>query len=237
MKFLDMFIEDCKYYDSKNVEIKTILKYAKLKEKTILDIGAGIGRLSFPLSKYAKEIIALDKDRRFLKYFQKYKKKNVKFVNKKAENYIKNGKKFDVIILAWPAFNLKFINLVKKAMHKGSLFIFITCSDHSDFETIVDKLKVVKKDYFNKDVNNKEKFINLLPKKFKLLIKKKIPTDYVYPNKNIAFRIIKNDMNLWFNAKLNKNVEKRLKQMIIRHKKGKKVRFGEIIWFYLLKLK
>lgn len=240
MRFLDVFIEDCKYYDSKNIEVKTILKYVELKGKTILDMGAGIGRLSFPLAKYAEEVIALDKDKRFNEYFKKHNRRNVKFVNEKAEKYLekkKFGKKFDVILLAWPTFNFKFIDMIKKSMREDSLFIFITCDNNSDFETIVDKLGVVKKGYFNKDISNKTEFIKILLKKFKLLVKKKISTEYVYPNKNIAFRVLKNDMKLFFNIKLNEKAEEKLRELIEKHKMGNKIRFGEKIWFYLLKTK
>jgi len=238
MKFLDMFIEDCKYYDPKNIEVKTILKYIKLKGKTVLDIGGGIGRLSFPLSKYAKEVIALDKDKRLREYFKKYKKKNVKFINKKAEKFLKRGEKFDVILLAWPTFSFKFIDLIKNTMNKDSRFIFITCDNNSDFETIVDRLKIVKKGYFDNDIKNKIKFMQLLPKKFKLLTKKKIPTEYLYPNKKMALKVLKNDMKLFFNIKLNKKAEERLNKLINKHKYNyNNIRFGETIWFYILKLK
>lgn len=234
MKYLDMFVEDCKYYDPKNIEIKTILKHVNLKGKNILDIGAGIGRLSFPLARYAKEVIALDKNRRFREYFRKYKRKNVKFVNKKAEEYLKKCKKFDIVLLAWPTFEFKFIDLIKEVMDKNSIFIFITCDNKSDFESFIYKLRVDVGDY-EKDIKNKIKFIKLLPKKFKLVSKKKLSTMYLYPNEKIAFRVLKNDLGLWFNVKLNKKQEKRLKGVIEKHKINGKIKFGEDIWFYLLK--
>jgi len=237
MKFLDMFTEDCKYYDPKNIEVKTILKYVKLKGKTILDIGAGIGRLSFPLAKYAKKVIALDKDKRVMEYFRKHKKKNVEFANQDAKHYLKKGMKFDVILLAWPTIHFKFIEICKKAMHENSILIFITCDNNSDFETIVDKLRVVKRNYFDKAIADKMKFLKLLPIKLKLLIKKKIPTEYLYPSKKTAFRVLKNDMEMWFNIKLDKPAERRLLDLIKKHKKGENIRFKEIIWFYILKLK
>jgi len=235
MKFLDIFIEDCRYYDPRNIELKTILKYVKLKGKTLLDVGTGVGRLSFPLSKYVKEIVSLDKDKRFLEYFRGKKRKNLSFINQNAEKYLKKDKKFDIILLAWPTINFKFIKLIKNVMHKNSLFIFITCNNNSDYETIVDKLNVVKKNYFEKDIKNKIKFIKELPRKFKLIIKKKFSTEYLYPDGKVAFRVIRNGLMLWFKIKLNKNAEEKLKKIIDKHKIGKKVKFKEKICFYILK--
>ncbi|MEK6835961.1 MAG: methyltransferase domain-containing protein, partial [Nanoarchaeota archaeon] len=230
-----IFIEDCRYYDQKNIETNTILKYVKVKGKTLLDIGCGIGRHSFPLAKYAEIVIALDKDKRFLEYFNKHKKRNVIFINKKAEKYLRKRKKFDIILLAWPTdFNSKFIRLIKKFMHENS--IFMTCNNSSDFESIIDKLNIIKKSY-NKDIKKKFMFINLLTKKFKLLMKKKIFTEYLYPNKQKAFRIIKNNLKLFSNIKLNKNQQEKLKDLINKHKIGKKIKFDEEVWFYLLTLK
>ncbi|MEK6834902.1 MAG: class I SAM-dependent methyltransferase [Nanoarchaeota archaeon] len=235
MKFLDVFIEDCRYYDPKNIELKTILKYVKLRGKTLLDVGTGIGRLSFPLSKYAKEIVSLDKDKRFLEYFRGKKRKNLSFINQNAEKYLKKDKKFDVILLAWPTINFKFIKLIKNVMHKNSLFIFITCDNNSDYEIIINKLDIIKKNYFGKDIKNKIKFIKEIPRRFRLIIKKKFSTEYLYPNEKIAFRVIKNGLMLWFKIKWNKNAEEKLKKIIDKHKIGKKVRFKERIYFYILK--
>lgn len=223
MKFLEMFIEDCKYYDLRNIEIKTILKNTNILGKTILDLGTGIGRLAFPLAKYAKKVVALDNDKRLREYFKKHKKRNLIFVNKKAENYLTKYNKFDIILLAWPTFNFKFVNLIKKVMHKNSKLIFITCDNNSDFETIVDKLEVVKKGQFDKDISNKIKFLKQLPKKFRLITKKELNTNYLYPNKKIAFRVIKNGIKMWFNIKLDKKTEDKLKTLIIEHKKREKL--------------
>jgi len=233
MNYLKSFIEDCKYYDKENKELNSIIKYANIKNKTILDIGTGIGRLSFPLSKYAKEVTALDSDKRLAPYFKKHKKGNVKFINQKAENFLKQNKNFDIILLAWPTFNFKFINSIKKTMNKNSLFIFITFDNNSDYETIINNLEPKKS--FDKEVKNKKKFLSLLNKNFKIILKKKINTKYIYLDKNIAFKVIKNSMKLWFNIKFNKEKENILKEIIKEHKKDNKVIFGEKIWFYIMK--
>ena len=239
MKFLDMFIDDCKYYDIKNAEIKAVLKYAKLKGKTMLDIGAGIGRLSFPLSKYAKEAIALDKDKRFREYFERHKKKNVVFINQRAESYLRKGKKFDVIIWAWPEFSnfdFKVISLIEKSMGKKSIFILITPANKSDFANSMNELNITK-DY-RPEKGKKRQFIEQISKRFIAIAKKKLFTNYAYPNEKIAFRILKNGMKLFLNIKLNKKSEDKLKEIINKHKKrNKKVVFEEIIWFYLMKRK
>lgn len=229
-----MFIEDCKYYDPEDIEIKTILKNVNFKGKKVLDIGAGIGRLSFPIAKHAKEVVALDSDKRFGEYFKKHKKKNINFVNKKAEDYLKEGRKFDVILLAWPTIDYKFVDLVKKAMNDDSVFIFISCDYKSDYETIPDKLGIGNRPDFDKDIKNKLKFIKKIPQKFKLIKKEKINTKYTYPDKKTAFRILKNGMKMWFDLNLNKKYKERLIKLIDGHNLNNKVIFGEIIWFYLL---
>jgi 16S rRNA G966 N2-methylase RsmD len=235
MNFLKTFEEDCKYYDLKKKELKAIIKKGKINDKIVLDIGAGIGRLSIPLSKYAKKVIALDYDKRFKKYFKGNSK--IKFVNKKVENYLKGDKKFERIILAWPVIDSKFLDLIKNSMNKESKFIFITCNSKSDYESVIDKLNITYKHNYNIDVQNKEKFLQLLPKKFKVAVNKKIKTNYIFPNKDSAYRILKNSIMLWFKIKLNKNMKNKLAEIINNHKKGEKIIFKEEIFFYILKLK
>ncbi|MBI4116651.1 methyltransferase domain-containing protein [Candidatus Pacearchaeota archaeon] len=238
MKFLNAFIEDCRYYDLNKVELKNILKYVNVRNKTVLDVGAGIGRLAFPLSKYAKEVIALDNGKRFMPYFKKHKKTNVKFVNKSMEEYVKKTlKKFDIVLLAWPTFDFKMINSVKSSMNKDSKLIFITCDNNSDYETIPNKLRVLEKAVFNKDVQNKGKILKKLPKMFRVMVNRKLKTNYKYPDKKTAFRIIKNGLKLWFNIKLDKSNKVNLIALINKHKKGNKIIFEEKLYFYVLELK
>lgn len=233
-EFLKMFIEDCRYYDLEKREIKTILKNIDLKGKTILDVGAGIGRLSLPLSKYAEEVVALDKDKRFKVYFKKHKKKNVKFVNQSLERYSEINKKFDIILIVWPTFDLKFIKLIKRLCFNKTKIIFISCYNDSDFETMPDKLGLKST---KENILKKKRFIKELIKNFKPIIKKQINTEYLYPNEKIAFKVIKNCLNVWYDIKLKNKDKENLIELIKKHKKGKKVIFGEKIYFYIMKLK
>jgi SAM-dependent methyltransferase len=230
-KFLKTFIQDCKYYDLEKKELKTILRNVNLKDKTLLDVGTGTGRLAFPLSKYSKKVIALDYDKRFKPYFKAHRKKNVQFVNKSIESY-KSEENPDLILLAWPTINFKFIEPIKELMNKESKFIFITCNNNSDFETTYKKLDTGKG--FEEDIKNKMLFLKILPKKFKLIKKQKIRTYYTYPNEKEAFRIIKNSTKLWFGTIFNKKTDKKLMEIVKQHKKENKVIFEEEIWFYLM---
>ncbi|MBS3079398.1 class I SAM-dependent methyltransferase [Candidatus Pacearchaeota archaeon] len=233
MNFLKAFIEDCKYYDLEEIEVKSILKYLK-KDQTILDIGAGIGRLSFPISKYAKEVIALDNNEELITYFKKHKRKNIKFIYMNIKDYIKKYNNFNLYIFAWPVINIKLINLIEKYLPKETILIIIIPDNNSDYETIINKLT---KKSFKKDKEKKNKFLELLTKKFTLIKKRDINTKYTYPNEKTAFRVLKNAMKLWFNLKFNKTIDNKLKEVIKEHEKNKKIIFGEKIYFYVLKKK
>ena len=106
-------------------------------------------------------------------------------------------------------------------MNKDSKLVFITCDNNSDFETIINKLSVFNKGYFNEDINNKDKFLKNINNKFKVVIKKKIRTVYIYPNSSVAEKMLKNTLKLWFKISLNKNEELKLIELIKNHKKGK----------------
>jgi len=230
-KFLKAFIEDCKYYDLENKEINEIIKSVNVKNKTILDIGAGIGRLAFPLSKYAKEVVALDKDKRFIEYFQQHKKKNLTLINKSLENY-KTNKKFDIILTAWPTLNFKSIDLIKKVMHDKSKFILITGSDDSDLKKTFRKIK--KNKNHEKYVKNRENLIKNLTKNFKVKIKKKMNVYYTFPNKKIAFKLTKNSAKLWYSVEMNEKAEKIILSLLKKREKGKKIILKEKVWFILM---
>ena len=232
MNFVKTFVEDMKYYDPLNKELDEIKKI-NLKGKTLVDIGAGSGRLSIPLSKSTKRIFAIEMNKQLAKYIANKNIKNIEIINQKAEFYLKN-KKFDILILAWPTFEFKWINLIRNSMHKDSHFIFTTCKSDSEYESIIDKLEISDKKSYAKNINNKEKFINMLPKKFKLVKKKLIKTSVEFLNKETAFRIIKNSLVFWFKISFNKEKDEKLKKLIEKNRNGNKIIFKEEVWFYLL---
>ena len=235
--YLKMFIDDCKYYDHEQKEIKAILKSVDVKGKSVLDLGTGIGRLAFPLARYARELIALDQDSRLLPYFKMHQKKNVKFVRQSFEKYLKKKRIFDIVLLAWPTFDSRFTSFIKNAMDEYTSFIFLTCDNNSDWETVVDKVKSTKKKGFDSNVSNKVKSLKELPRQFKMFKKEKILTRYIYPDEKTAFRIFIQDFKMWFGLNLNEGEKQKLMKIILAHKKGKKIIFGEEVWMYVMRKK
>ncbi len=233
--YLEMFIEDCRYYDREKGEVKAILKHVDLKGKTVLDVGAGIGRLAFPLARYAKEVVAIDQDHRLSPYWKLHGRRNVEFINTTAEQYLKNRRKFDVILLAWPTLDFRIFSSLKKAMHEHSLLILLMCADDSDFESVIDKIGLVREGYFNKSLQKKKNFLQRLSQTFQILHEEKMVTFYHYPDERVAFRILKNGFKMWYALNLHNKAKENLKKIIYRHKHGKKIFFQEEDWFYLFK--
>ena len=171
--FLHYFSEDCRYYDPQRRELKAILQHVDVKGKRVLDIGTGIGRLAIPLAKYAREVVALDKEAVFKSCFKNC-SKNVRFVHAKAENYLKTSRPFDIFLLTWPTFDFKFFSLLKNAMRKDGICVFTTCDNNSDWETIADRVCPQNSKKFDNDISNKQRFLKEIPKKFNVIAKKLI---------------------------------------------------------------
>lgn len=79
--------------------VKEILK-CKNKFRNILDIGCGNGRNSIYLSKFAKNIDAIDKaNLKFMNSLSKKIKEKIKFYKKDIEEFNLNKKEYDLIIM------------------------------------------------------------------------------------------------------------------------------------------
>lgn len=233
INYLKSFIQDCRYYDLEKKEIKTIIEYVNLKNKKILDIGTGIGRLAFPLSKYAKKVIAIDNDRRLINYCKKSRSNKIEFINFGIENFIKKCKdKFDIILIAWPIFNKKTIRSINKIMHKNNQIIFITCDNNSEYEKIPNRIEKSKN--FEQDIKNKRELIKFLTKNFHVIKKRKVNVAFSFPNERKALEVLSGSLSLWFNIKINQDNKYKLIKIIKEFRKNKKVIIPEKVFLYLL---
>jgi cyclopropane fatty-acyl-phospholipid synthase-like methyltransferase len=133
--FVKAFREDAKYYQTEK-EVKAIISLGLKQESTLVDIGAGIGRLSIPLSKYFR-VTAIDSDRRLMKEMHNHR------IDKEARDILKYFplKKFDHALLAWPNFSnetvaKKIFLHIKKSILKfnGKLILIVAITDEDNSE-------------------------------------------------------------------------------------------------------
>lgn len=113
---------------AENLEVTRLLK--KLQPKKILEIGCGAGRIIDGLLKidYAKDIIAVDKNRIMADYAARRFSgvENIKVLNRDAGDFIlKSEEKFDLIISMMNTLgNINNIELLKKLMKKTCNLLF-----------------------------------------------------------------------------------------------------------------
>lgn len=101
--------------DATNQFIKNILNFVNLNGKTILEIGCGSGRITRDLAKYAKLVIAIDKNKASLsKAKETIKSTNVIFMNINGENLSDLPYNFDLVI-----YSLSLHHISKRSMLKS----------------------------------------------------------------------------------------------------------------------
>lgn len=84
----------------KNI-IKRQIDYAKLsKSDTVLEIGPGLGALTFELSEKSKKVVAIEKDRKLYSHLKDKVPKNVELINADAMKI--DFPKFDVVVANLP---------------------------------------------------------------------------------------------------------------------------------------
>jgi len=222
-EFLRLFELDCRYYDSEQREAEGIIRLSSPKGKTILDVGAGIGRLSFPLAKYAKKIVALDIDSRLKKFYEKHKPRNLVFIGESLESYSRKTKnKFDIILVVWAGFNPKFIKYLRKISHKNTLIITITGDKRSENHKLINQLFT---NNYSVD-NKKSKSVKL--SELKLIRESRQVVNVTYPSEEEALNAIDADLRLWSNKKLEDSDKIKIMKSILKHKIKSQIKFKEI---------
>ncbi|MBW3003570.1 methyltransferase domain-containing protein [Candidatus Woesearchaeota archaeon] len=186
-----LFKKDCEYYDKEQNELKAMLSVVDFKKTDRLaDLGAGIGRLAIPLSKYVK-VVALDSNKQLL---NEIKDTNIEKINKKIEDYFPD-EKFDYALIAWPQFENvdRILKHVKKDVLKSSGKLIIVKVFESDLRYLV-------KELFPKRLEKKG-FLKILGGHFKVIKEKKFETLYEYPDLNTGVKMVIFDFESFWDSK------------------------------------
>ena len=99
-------------------DIKQINRLVDIANKSVLEIGCGTGRITFPLASKASEIIAIDINGSVIEEASKRNRfEHVKFLVENIET-TELGKRFDVVLSTWLGY--MYVNDVPKAIENIS---------------------------------------------------------------------------------------------------------------------
>lgn len=170
---LDYYKKDAKYYDLDKKELKNLLKIMPPNlNKSLLDVGAGIGRLAKTLNDSFK-VTAIEKNTNLYAQIPANIKKN----NVDILAYYPDLK-FDYVLISWPNFNeVKkiFLHISKNILKKdGSILFLMPVSN--DFNILGEKIYNKK---LNQGINN---FLDTIKDNFKISVNRVFGTKWVVPN-------------------------------------------------------
>jgi ubiquinone/menaquinone biosynthesis C-methylase UbiE len=190
-KRYDFIVE--KFFGATKIEIKTLLQYVDFKDKVVLDIGAGTGRLTIPISTSAKKIYAIEPEKETFDYLkEKIKKahiKNIEIKKASAEKIPYPNNFFDAIICAWilPYIDLeKSLDEIKRVLKKEGYLLVIDHYGKDDWE----KLAVIENPKYIKRYEKRNKKILKLIKDFQEIKTKIVDSFIKFPSLEIAKEVI-----------------------------------------------
>jgi ubiquinone/menaquinone biosynthesis C-methylase UbiE len=194
-------------FGTTEIEIKNILNFIDFKDKIVLDVGAGTGRLSIPISKIAERVCAIDPEEEMLnslkEKIKKYRIKNIEIKRGTAEKIPYSDNYFDCVICAWILHYIdykKTIKQIKRVLKKDGYLVFLDHNGNDDWE----KLSIII------DPKNVGMYENRNNKLLKLIedfhkVKRKVVNSFIrFPNIDAAKEIINETRGL----KASKYVEK-----------------------------
>jgi len=195
--------ESLKYSDPEKIELKTLLKEVGFKNKRVLDVGCGIGRLTFPISEYAKEVVGIDSEKETIKYCNEYKKrKNIQYLHKDILKFNENN--FDIAILAQPVYDNfdKILTSIHKTLkEKGELIVIRWIDKGNQYNELLSPFwKKNKKLTKNVEIFAKD-FTRSLKKNFNIKSIKLIKTYDSYPDEEALMQNIIRDSPIEFTKK------------------------------------
>lgn len=212
--FVYFFKKDCEYYDPANKELKAILSLTKFKQgRTLLDIGAGTGRLAVPLSEFLK-VTAIDPNALLLEEIQA---PAIKIIKKKVEEYHPK-KKFDYALIAWPEFENYvpiFVHIKKNILKRDGKLILVKSSNHD--------LKEITKTLFPETFGKQKGIFSILKDFFKIEKERIIETEYIFPTRQEAKQNLLFGMEAFYGKKVKPEQEHVLDEFIKKHERSGRI--------------
>ncbi len=170
-------------YDKEKLEIKKIEDYAKIKNKKVLEIGCGDGRVSSMIAQKTDKLTAIDPDRKKIRK-AKFAIKNVDFRTGYGENLKFENTLFDVVIFTYSLHHQdskKALAEARRVLKCGGRLVVIEPSWDGEaqqfFHLFKDEIKKIKK------VQE-----TLKKSKFKLKRKETFTVDAVFRDKNHLYK-------------------------------------------------
>jgi len=212
--FIELFVKDCEYYDNEEKELNALLSLVNFeKNEKLIDVGAGIGRLAIPLSKFL-EVTAIDTNKALL---DQIKDSNIEIINLKIEDYFPK-QKFDYALIVWPGFHNYvevFKHIKKKILKENGKLLIIKSLGHD--------LKRVTKKIFPEIFGQQKGFLKVLNEFFEKKEEKIIETEWIYPNFDEALKLIIFELEAFYGKKIVDNQIEIVKEFIREHEKSGKI--------------
>lgn len=232
-KLLDFMISSCRYYDVNDLEVKNITELAKgVRNKKILDVGCGIGRLTSKLSKKDTKIIGIDINKEFISYCSK-KFRGIEFLVADARKLPFAKDTFDIVLYPWMGDLGKelprALKECKRVLKKNGKFIVIEGLTESNYGRIIYRFSNTDEitSYYAKIL--KHQLQKIYKKKMQ---SRKIDIPYIFPDLKIAYKTVKYELEDYRNIKLSKNDKNKLKKILSQFIINKKVIINESVIFY-----
>ena len=119
-------------------------------------------------------------------------------------------------------------------MDPSTLFVVIVCNNNSPWGKIADKIGTLTKRRSKRLTQNKHIFLRQLEKRFKVKVKKRIPTAFTYPTEARALRSLQMSHELWYRIRFSQAKKKKLQEIVKKYRQGRRRVIPEEVFFYVL---
>ena len=197
-------------------DIRDITKLVDIKDKSILELGCGTGRITFALAERVQELTAIDIDVKAIRNAQQRNVHgNVTFLVEDMEDF-HLGRKYDLILSIGVGYmylgNLpNAVKNISQHLEEDGIALLICSSPNSEYQRIVDLL--VEENV--KSVSFYNKFENILSNHF-TFSKEQIKGQLTFSDFEEIFRCFQRELKEEYAIDMNKHHEEVLKRFFQR---------------------